>query len=314
MAEARSLNKKSFYGASESYNLAPDIEMPPLDQTPAIAQAAPNPWDSPQNQPHNQNFPVPDQLPQETIQAMQEYDQEESVREEMSHTEPTREETSRVEKAAPQDPKQSFKAIREAKERAEQERDLLLRKMYEYEQYMQQQQQQKQPEVVEDDNFNVDIADNDLVEGKQYKKVASKINKLEKQLQQYENQNKVSSAEARLRSQYPDLDSVVSRENVERLREMYPEIARSLASTPDIYDQGAAAYKIIKNLGIHKESALEFDHIRTAANTKKPRPLASVSPQQGDSPLSRANAFANGLTDDVKTQLRKEMYAARKAL
>ena len=47
-------------------------------------------------------------------------------------------------------------------------------------------------------------------------------------------------------------------------------------------------------------------------NASKPKPLASVSPQQGDSPLSRANAFANGLTNELKAQLRKEMEEARK--
>lgn len=36
-----------------------------------------------------------------------------------------------------------------------------------------------------------------------------------------------------------------------------------------------------------------------------------LSPQQGDSPLSKANAFANGLTEDLKKQLQKEMFEAR---
>ena len=37
-----------------------------------------------------------------------------------------------------------------------------------------------------------------------------------------------------------------------------------------------------------------------------------MSPQQGDSPLSRANAFANGLTPELRVQLIKEMEEARK--
>jgi hypothetical protein len=48
-------------------------------------------------------------------------------------------------------------------------------------------------------------------------------------------------------------------------------------------------------------------------NASKPKPLASVSPQQADSPLSKANAFANmPLSKEVKNQLHKEMIAAMK--
>ncbi len=51
---------------------------------------------------------------------------------------------------------------------------------------------------------------------------------------------------------------------------------------------------------------------RIQKNASKPKPLASVNPQQGDSPLSRANAFANGLTEELKDQLRKEMSESRR--
>ena len=47
-------------------------------------------------------------------------------------------------------------------------------------------------------------------------------------------------------------------------------------------------------------------------NAAKPKPLASVSPQQGSSPMSQANAFANGMTKDLKAQLLKEMRDAQK--
>jgi hypothetical protein len=54
------------------------------------------------------------------------------------------------------------------------------------------------------------------------------------------------------------------------------------------------------------------DRAAAQKNASKPKPLASVSPQQGDSPLSRANAFANGLTPELQKQLRQEMEEARK--
>jgi hypothetical protein len=67
----------------------------------------------------------------------------------------------------------------------------------------------------------------------------------------------------------------------------------------------------MKTFGIHKD-IYESDRLKALKNSQKPRPLASVSPQQGDGPLSKANAFANGMTAELKEQLRKEMYAARK--
>ena len=64
-------------------------------------------------------------------------------------------------------------------------------------------------------------------------------------------------------------------------------------------------------MGIYREDNYSKDRDKAQSNASKPKPLASVSPQQGDSPLSRANAFANGLTDELKSQLRKEMEQAR---
>jgi hypothetical protein len=41
--------------------------------------------------------------------------------------------------------------------------------------------------------------------------------------------------------------------------------------------------------------------------------MASISPQQGDSPLTKANAFANGeLTPELKAQLWKETNQYRR--
>lgn len=303
MSYGKSVNKKSFYGGMEAGQV-PDIEMPPLDQTLPIAQAAPNPWDEQQKSAAQQQqaFNVPDQLPQDTLEAMEESD---------------RDETSQPQEQQPQErkplPNESFKELRSAKERAEQERDLLLRKMMEMEQYVKQQQQvQVAPQDDSDADFDIDA--DALVEGKSLKKVASRIKKLEARLQESQVRNQMSASEARLRSQYPDMDQVLSRENIEQLSIQHPEIARTIGSTQDLYDKGVAAYTMIKNLGIHKDKIFEQDRVKAMANTQKPRPLASVSPQQGDSPLSKANAFANGLTDDLKEQLRKEMYAARRAM
>ena len=68
---------------------------------------------------------------------------------------------------------------------------------------------------------------------------------------------------------------------------------------------------MIKQMGVYKEDKFSQDRARAEVNAGKPRPLTSMSPQQGDGPLSKANAFDNGLTDELKESLLKEMNDAR---
>lgn len=311
--QSRALNKKSFAMASQGAG-APDIEMPPLDETPTIQTAAPNPWDNQQEQAAasknvqgNPHFPVPDTLPEEVEQAMAEDQYEDEQEEQVQEEQPV------VEKVSPAQKQDhpNFKAIREAKERAEYERDLLLKQMYELQAQMNQKQpvqQQEEPEI------DFDIDEDALVEGKHVKKMQKQFKKLEQTLKQQQEINAATVMETKIRADFPDIDVVISHENIQKLNAEYPEIARSLKSHNNMYDQAAAAYKIMKGLGIYKDKVFANDRAKAISNVQKPRPLSSVSPQQGDSPLSRANAFANGLTEDVKEQLIKEMYAARKSI
>jgi hypothetical protein len=320
MAIGKAINKKSFYGSEGGG----DIAMPPLNQTPAITHAAPDPWQQQQmQQPQDNPFgPVPDQLPQEVIQEMdaqeQESSDEEPVRDEMSHTEEsTHEETSRrvTRDDNKPSPQESFKAVRDAKERAERERDAILSQMLEMQQRMQSLQQQPKQEEQPVEDYDFDIDADALAEGKHLKKLVARQKAMEQQLNRYKAQSEEVAVETRIRNQYPDFEKVVSKENVDILNERFPEIAKTLRDTPDIFNKAAAAYSVIKNFGIHKDALpKDNDRARTIANAQKPRPLTSVNPTQGDSPLSKANAFANGMTDELKDQLRKEMYAARKSM
>lgn len=197
----------------------------------------------------------------------------------------------------------NFRALREAKEKAERERDEALRFAQELKQA-----QPKQPE--EDDTIN--LGPDDLAEGKHLSKVDRKIKKLEEQLKQYQQQTTALSVEQRLKNDFRDIEKVVTKENIAALQEQYPEVAQTLSSSTDPYAVGSAAYTLIKKLGIYQEDNFEAERERAQKNASKPRPLTSVSPQQGDSPLSRANAFANGLTDDLRKQLLQEMNDSRK--
>lgn len=198
---------------------------------------------------------------------------------------------------------ESFKSLRQQKLRAEQERDELLRQL----------EANRDKTVTQEPEEEVSIDADALVEGKHLSKVAKEIKKLKQELNQYKQQSALSATEIRLKQQYPDFDAIVSADNVSQLREQYPEIAASINANQDIYSKAVSAYTMIKKLGVAPEpDTYQDDKIKAQKNLAKPRPSISLSPQQGDSPLSKANAFAEGLTDDLKKQLWKEMNTIRK--
>lgn len=202
------------------------------------------------------------------------------------------------------DKETNIRALRKAAENAQRERDDLRQQLSRYE-------QQSRPAQPKDEDVNINP--DDLVEGKHLVKAMDKIKRLEEQQRAFQQQTFASTAETRLRSQYNDFDKVVTLENIEKLSDAFPELAKSINSSNDLYDKAVSAYTLIKRFGIYEENPHQAEKQKAIDNSNKPRPLASVSPQQGDSPLSRANAFANGLTKDLKDQLRKEMEDARKS-
>lgn len=203
---------------------------------------------------------------------------------------------------------QNLRNLREKAERLERERDEALK----IAQQFQSQYQKPQQQVAEEEDLQIAINPDDLVEGKHLSKFEKKIQKLESKLKQYEQQSSQMALEAQLKAQYPDFDKVVSRENVEALREADPDLAEAIHYTADLHKKAVLAYKMIKKLGIAQEDHYVQEKVIAQKNAAKPKPLASISPQQGDSPLSHANAFANGLTPELKRQLQKEMDEARR--
>jgi hypothetical protein len=194
----------------------------------------------------------------------------------------------------------NFAALREARERAERERDEAIY----YARQLQMQAQQNNQQPIEDHN----LAPDDLVE---WRHVENKIKNIESKLRQYENYTQTNVADARIKAQFNDFDQVVTHETVERLRTMYPEIAQSLHATPDIYNKAVSTYNIIKKFGLANGN-YEHDKYVAQRNSAKPKPTNTVAPQQGDSPLNKANDFSNGfLTQERKNQLYKDMMDAK---
>lgn len=195
-------------------------------------------------------------------------------------------------------PQESFRQLREQKERMQAERDEALRMLQQY-------QQPKTQEVEPDEDLG--IGDNDLAEGRHLTKVGRKIKKLEDTIRQYQQESQMNALELKIKTQFPDFENVVNNETVAQLKEQHPEIAQALQSTQDVYSKAASAYKLIKQFGIVQDNSFEQDKKVIRNNFSKPKTSATLAPQHGTSPLSAANAFANGLTEDVKSKLWQEM-------
>jgi len=202
----------------------------------------------------------------------------------------------------------NYRALRELKEKAERERDELRIKLEQTQKIQQQEPVPPQPTENQDFYVNPD----DLVEGKHLSAVNKKVKQLEEQLQAYQQQSTVNTVEARLKAQHPDFDQVVSKENIEIFRTAYPELAAAIGSSSDIYSKGMSAYTLIKKFGIHQAQANAGAVDRVKQNLSKPTSSASIGTQQGDSPLSKANAFADGLTPELKQKLYREMVESSK--
>lgn len=205
---------------------------------------------------------------------------------------------------APNSQEVNLRELRAAKAKAEKEREELAARLAQYEQQQQQQMHQQQPPEQEADIGS--LRDDDLIEAKHLKEI-------QKQLQSFKQQQTEATDETRLKSRYGDFEKVVNEETINALKAADPEFAETIAlSRSSLYSRGSSTYKRIKELGLYVEDSHVKQKETAQANASKPRPSNSVSPQAGDSPLSMANAFSNGLTDDLKKQLWKEMQEASK--
>lgn len=192
----------------------------------------------------------------------------------------------------------NIRELRNAKEKAEREREMLLQKLYQYE------------SKKEDSNQDILYGDNDFIEGKHLKK---EIESVKKQLRSYEQQVLQQTDEMKLKAKYPDFENVVTSDMIERLKEADPEFSETIAmSQSSLYSRGASVYKRIKEMGLYQEDKYQQEKETIHKNNAKPRSINSISPARGDSPLSMANAFANGLTSELKQQLWKEVQDSAK--
>ena len=258
--------------------------------------------------------PIPEQKQEDIVEQPEQIVAEAPQEEEQVQASPQTNETAQpnINTQPKQETEQqaNFKAVRDAWRQAERERDEYARKLQQLEASKNQPQQQDEDEIL--------LGPDELAEGKHLTKVSKRIKaeseqnkKMRQELEQQKQQLAALMAENAIRSKYPDFDSIVNEANIKMLRDNYPDIANSIKSNPDILSQASSAYTMIKSLGIVKTDNYGPDRDRALKNATKPRPVSSVGPQGGNSPLSQVNAFID-LTDDIKAQFRKEMEEARR--
>lgn len=241
---------------------------------------------------------------QEEQPEVKEYEEEEEEEEQAPVEQPVRQQESSQQ--------MNFRLIRERAERAERERDEAMKYAMSF--------NQPKPQPVkehQEENYleGFDIDNDGLAEGKHIKKVLQEVRELKKELQQYKSKSTEDTARIKLTTQFTDYDRVMSKNNLDALESVNPELAEMISNTPDMYKRAKLAYEMIKQYGIYRDTSYDQEKAIAQTNAKKPRPLTSASPQQGDTPLSKANAFANGpLTKEFKAQKYKETLQAMKGL
>ncbi len=176
------------------------------------------------------------------------------------------------------------------------------------------QQQTTKMQVDEDDDF--DMADDTYVEGKHLKKyvknLKQELKNTKRQFEEFNQQNALTNAEIRLKNQFNDFDSIVNKENLEKLAAQKPSLYRTILSNPDMYDKGYTAYELIKNGGILTDNYQEFDK-RLEENRMKPRSAANAAPQTSDTPLARVGDYDRRvLSEERKDQLRRQVEEAKR--
>ena len=208
----------------------------------------------------------------------------------------------------------SMRILRERAEAAER-RSLELERMIQMN-MSQNNQQSNKMNIVDSDDEDFDLNDDTYIEGKHLKKyvknLKQELKNTKKQFEEYNQQHAITQAEMRLKHQFNDFESVVNKENLEKLQYQKPALYRTILANSDIYDKGYAAYELIKHSGILADQYQELDR-KVEENRSKPRSAANASPQSGDTPLTRVSDYDRRiLSEDRKDQLRRQVEEAKR--
>lgn len=232
--------------------------------------------------------------------------------EETENTEPETEDTE--DNAEPEeqesDKEKNFRALREKTEQLEKERDEYRKRMEDI-LYAQQMSQNKKPEKEPEPEPEYKLSDDDFVEGKHLSAYEKKIKRMEEKFKQMEQQQHLLSVEQKLVRKYPDFEEVVSTENINRLKEEYPSVAKLVSQSQDVESQGESAYLMLKKFGIY-EDKYKRERQTVNKNSNKPRPAQAVKKSRQNA-LDNASGFIGGrITEEEKKRQWREMQKIMK--
>ena len=164
----------------------------------------------------------------------------------------------------------------------------------------------RNPPIEETDEL-ANLAEDDILTVAQAKKLAKKMARgvAEEVLKERD----AATVDERMQLKFSDYADVVTKENIELLKQTEPELAQSLYHMPDPYSQAVAAYKLLKKVTGTGETSNSEEKKRAMENSQKPLSVNAVTKQ---SAIGNAHLFENGLTTDLKKQLWGEMKQAMK--
>lgn len=194
----------------------------------------------------------------------------------------------------------NLRILRERAERLERENDELRRNT----------QQQLQPKSESnDEDFKFGVKEDELIEGKHLSSLSQELRAIRRELREAKEalgQSKNMTIETKLKAAHSDFDKVVTKENMNILAELDPEMYEVIQASPNLYAKAKTAYNQIKKYDIYTEETYEADKEVVQRNSLKPRPSSSIAPQQGSTPLSRANEFQKELTSEDQQRIYAE--------
>lgn len=215
----------------------------------------------------------------------------------------------------------NIKALRQKAARLERENLEYQNRFRQQEQmrYAQPQYQPQAPQPQEEEDLSLNIGTDDLAEGKHISKLDKKLTR---QDQKYAKQQEETAKtlqqmqnlliEANLKEEFPDIKQVITKENMETLRELHPDIGEVIDAAPNYYNKTKVAYKMLKSLNIARDDSFDKEKERIQANVSKPKSLSSLASTKSDSPLTNVNAWQGEMTKAETARLWKEMCDSTK--
>ena len=162
---------------------------------------------------------------------------------------------------------------------------------------------QKEPEQ---DPF-ADVAPDDWTTYSQVTELSKRAasESVRSQIEEFKREMEEAKAQEEFAKTYSDFPSVVTTENVNKLRAVKPQLARALSMIGSETHQAVAAYEAIKSYVLTEEQKSE-EQKRIEQNSYTPK---SVNAAAGSSPLAKVSQFDEGLTPELQKAYYQEMIA-----